>query len=1183
MEESTNGVNSSDEDDLSGNGHTVSNPEKKQNDGGEAESIPRLEKPILSGAAKKKEESPSPVQNRSWRHKLDPAKMLFAAERIEDERPFTIQKPMFPYRKESIEETAEEHIPLIEKKKKKASKSEIVQKKFAGPPSKLENSLQKVIVYSEDSSKIALIRKAEEKFFTSGTSGEEVDKKIVLRYCDIATAIYLDNDIHLIGFISKGPRHHAEIQRRILEAVEFNSLKCLRLLCDYYSPITTEEDIHLFHRRYGLSSWPLNERPKESALHLVAKKATSIEAMKVFEQVPKFLEDFSDIPDSHGSSPLLLAIKCNNMEVVKRLLTRKPDLNKRNKLNETPILVAALNDDADVIKEMLAIYSETELLEVIKNIDGKGHSILYPASQSGKPKVLNLIMKQSCWREFLDQERKMTEHWESFVCNVCQTGCKELAKTIFEQNPELLEASGEKVTPLMRAAEANQWEIVKLIFEFKPDHSILKTCDRRGRNVFHYSVENPDILRYLIEEAKKGNSMNTVPAKMDNSENTPIKLAAVRKLEESFKILLESTTSEGDIFSAHLIHNVDFQVLKKGLLSWREKNPETLACLLKGDYKEDQPFLEAAKKGNIQLLEFFLEEGANYLQRAPNDQTAIHFAVLSGKLAAVEFLLKRKEFLEMINFTDDVNISAAGYATQSGNAEILRCLLENGAKMKSDSKTARLNILDCAYGYFKTGENSLKEIVRFCTKNGKIQSLQELFEDSYFGADCITSKLIEKTPDVAMMIFDLCVYQDEYLTHRSYGEVEIERRVSYSFFPFKQNNPKDKVDGKLEAIESMVNTKRDNCLGHPLVLRFLSEKLNSSRIQEWLFFNILLYATFLFTLTAYGTMASQGSHNLNAPGMIALSLIILVFCALHFIKEILQFALSTANYIRDFENYIEWVIFICAVIYVVPGSSKKTEMQIEAGAISVFLGWINFSLFLKRFSLFGIYIIMAKRVFLTVCKVLPLVLLFIVAFSLSFSLLIPVDQGFKNIPVSILTTFVMMTGELDYRDIFLASRPLHVLQKILLVLFILMISIAVMNLLTGLAVDDINDIMTRSKEEKRIFKAKLVITLERNLRNVPFFSLPKNLDGLEDFPDRKSQSSWLLRQWKKVFEDSDEVEEQLKAMAGKNGGNCNKQFDELRDEIRKTNKVIQSKFEKIEAMFEKIQAGGIRASAVEPH
>ena len=64
--------------------------------------------------------------------------------------------------------------------------------------------------------------------------------------------------------------------------------------------------------------------------------------------------------------------------------------------------------------------------------------------------------------------------------------------------------------------------------------------------------------------------------------------------------------------------------------------------------------------------------------------------------------------------------------------------------------------------------------------------------------------------------------------------------------------------GKLEAIESMINSKRDNCLGHPLVVRFLNMKMNSSRVQKWFILNILLYATFLFTLTAYGAIQSQG-------------------------------------------------------------------------------------------------------------------------------------------------------------------------------------------------------------------------------------------------------------------------------------------------------------------------------------
>ena len=111
---------------------------------------------------------------------------------------------------------------------------------------------------------------------------------------------------------------------------------------------------------------------------------------------------------------------------------------------------------------------------------------------------------------------------------------------------------------------------------------------------------------------------------------------------------------------------------------------------------------------------------------SPNDQTALHYAVLSGKLDAVKYLLQKKQFFEMIDFTDEINITAAGYATQTGYSEILRYLLENNAQMKSDKKTARLNILDSAYGFFKTGENSVKEIVEFCTKDGKTEMLQQV-------------------------------------------------------------------------------------------------------------------------------------------------------------------------------------------------------------------------------------------------------------------------------------------------------------------------------------------------------------------------------------------------------------------------------------------------------------------------
>ena len=155
------------------------------------------------------------------------------------------------------------------------------------------------------------------------------------------------------------PLSKKEIQRRILEAVELDSLKCLEVLCEQYSknPISkgNTDDVHLFHRRYGLSFWPLDKRPTVTALHVLANKLTSSKAIKALERWPKFLDDFSDVQDSHKSTPLLLAIKCNNFELIRRLLAIKPvpDLSKKNLHGESPISIAALNDYVDIVRDII--------------------------------------------------------------------------------------------------------------------------------------------------------------------------------------------------------------------------------------------------------------------------------------------------------------------------------------------------------------------------------------------------------------------------------------------------------------------------------------------------------------------------------------------------------------------------------------------------------------------------------------------------------------------------------------------------------------------------------------------------------------------------------------------------------------------------------------------------------------
>lgn len=85
------------------------------------------------------------------------------------------------------------------------------------------------------------------------------------------------------------------------------------------------------------------------------------------------------------------------------------------------------------------------------------------------------------------------------------------------------------------------------------------------------------------------------------------------------------------------------------------------------------------------------------------------------------------------------------------------------------------------------------------------------------------------------------------------------------------------------------------------------------------------------------------------------------------------------------------------------------------------------------------------------------------------------DEAFANIVSSFVTSFVMMVGEVDYRDAFLQMKSKNfVLILMFLVLFLVFMSILIMNLLTGLAVGDIGTIMKSSLAEKQRQKVNTI-------------------------------------------------------------------------------------------------------------
>jgi len=125
----------------------------------------------------------------------------------------------------------------------------------------------------------------------------------------------------------------------------------------------------------------------------------------------------------------------------------------------------------------------------------------------------------------------------------------------------------------------------------------------------------------------------------------------------------------------------------------------------------------------------------------------------------------------------------------------------------------------------------------------------------------------------------------------------------------------------------------------------------------------------------------------------------------------------------------------------------------------VFFAWVNLVLFVRRFSGWGIYVLMFFETLKSVLIVLAIFILFVIGFALSFFILFQNSFHFSTFSRSFLKTFVMMTGEFEYSDYLPGpdGPPFNVLFKvlpyILVVLFVIVMPIVLMNLLIGLAVD----------------------------------------------------------------------------------------------------------------------------------
>lgn len=350
---------------------------------------------------------------------------------------------------------------------------------------------------------------------------------------------------------------------------------------------------------------------------------------------------------------------------------------------------------------------------------------------------------------------------------------------------------------------------------------------------------------------------------------------------------------------------------------------------------------------------------------------------------------------------------------------------------------------------------------------------------------------------------------------------------------------------EISYLNTFVDEGQKEFLEHPLCSAFLYIKWGKIRkyyIGRLAFcFTTVLFLT-LYVLTALAHSCYNGSKDMNEtlkdqelcqkqsilgdllrknPFVIEMQwwvlVVIIIFEIFRKLYGLTGYT-SVRRYVSQVENIIEWFVivsvFLTSYIY-----NKRTDIwQNHIAAFAVLLGWTNLMLMIGQLPIFGVYVAMYTKVQGEFAKLFMAYSCMLVGFTISFCVIFPSSPVFANplmgfitvcknagafiesnryiITISQLTilffhaqVLVMMIGEQDLS--LLTNDPdgkdppvlLEISAQITFVLFLLFVTVILMNLLVGIAVHDIQALKKTAELSKLVRQTKLISYIESALFN----------------------------------------------------------------------------------------------------
>lgn len=638
------------------------------------------------------------------------------------------------------------------------------------------------------------------------------------------------------------------------------------------------------------------------------------------------------------------------------------------------------------------------------------------------------------------------------------SGCLESVKLLISQKMDI-NLQPKTYTPLHFAAFGNSKDAAKLLIDNGASIFISTNKLLYNESLLHLAVRANaiDCIELFTKEGADVNSLKP-------SGTNPIHLAADLGLSESLKALLKAPTADPNI-----------------RICFREKESTALHL--------------AADEGNVECVNLLLAKGADAKIKNHRGVTALHLAARTSSLACVESLLSNGNANPNAEDFDKRTPLHAAVGKSDAAIDILECLVLWGANINQKD----------VFGY---------SALHLAALEGLTQCVDVLI---FYGADVTTrsrkgvsalNAIARKTPDSLTVIkynFDNAI-----TLHESEDPQNRDIELELDFRHLSQNcHPKE-----ISFLHTFIEEGQKEFLEHPLCTAFLYIKWKKVRkffIARMLYCLLILLFLSFYVLTALAHSCPIGNrdrnettidHELcqtqslfgdwlrNTPFVIDMQWFVLVILMLFEILRKLYGLTgysSIKHYVTQIENIIEWCVIISVFLTSHIYNNRVEYWQNHVNAFAVLLGWTNLMLMVGQLPDFGVYVAMYTKVQVEFCKLFLAYSGILIGFSISFCVIIPDSPIFSNPIMAFISVLVMMTGEEDLiiltNDPNRTDPPLlnEISGQVIYILFIIFVTVILMNLLEGIAVNDIEELKKTAELSRLVRQTELIHYIESAL------------------------------------------------------------------------------------------------------